>query len=341
MLRLVDIGHKLNLLKLAQFAVHASKFCSGGPDQSVTFLQACVVKIEEMKLGRAALEPILFIRMHIAQIKIESGLAAGSPTGSALIQEAKVMVEKGKEELAKLSDVDPSVSATTHYVSSLYFRAVSDYAEFYRSSLMYLSFVSSDSLPDDFKRTMAIDISLSALLGEHVYTFGQLLQHPIASSLDGTPHRWLHEMLHVFNDGDLHKYDELCVKYGAQLNSQPALVQHERRLREKITLMSLIEMVSSLPAESRRIRLVDISTRTKLNADGVEMLLMKALSLHLIEGSIDQVEGVVEVSWVQSRILTPTQVQGLKERLDQWISKVQSASMTLEQETIGVVEASA
>ena len=200
----MDIGQKLNLLKLAKFAVHASKFCSGGPDQSVAFLQACVVKIDEMKLGRAALEPILFLKMHVAQFKIETGVASGttSPTGSALILEAKVIVEKGKEELAKLSDVDPSVSATTHYVSSLYFRAIANFAEFYRSSLMYLSFVSSDSLPEDFKRTMAIDISLSALLGEHVYTFGQLLQHPIASSLDNTPHAWLHEMLHVFNDNN-------------------------------------------------------------------------------------------------------------------------------------------
>ena len=296
-----------------------------------------------MKLGRAALEPVLFLKMHIAQLKIETSVASGTstPTGAALIQEAKVTVEKGREELAKLSDVDPSVSATTHYVSSLYFRAIANFAEYYRSSLTYLSFVSSDSLPDEFKRTMAIDISLSALLGEHVYTFGQLLQHPIASTLDGTPHEWLHEMLHVFNDGNLHKYDELCLKYSAQLNAQPALVQHERRLREKITLMSLIEMVSSLPAESRRIRLADISARTKLSADGVEMLLMKSLSLHLIEGSIDQVQGVAEISWVQSRILTPVQVQGLKGSLDQWISKVQSASLTLDQETIGVVEASA
>jgi 26S proteasome regulatory subunit N9 len=29
--------------------------------------------------------------------------------------------------------------------------------------------------------------------------------------------------------------------------------------------------------------------RTKLSIDGVEFLLMKALALHLIEGSIDQV----------------------------------------------------
>ncbi len=61
---------------------------------------------------------------------------------------------------------------------------------------MYLSFVSSDALPEEFKRSMAVDVSLSALLGENIYSFGQLLQHPIVNSLSG-PHQWLHELLQV------------------------------------------------------------------------------------------------------------------------------------------------
>ena len=37
---------------------------------------------------------------------------------------------------------------------------------------------------------------------------------------------------------------------------------------------------------------------------------MQTLALHLIEGVIDQVEGSVQVSWVQPRILTMPQVRG-------------------------------
>lgn len=43
------------------------------------------------------------------------------------------------------------------------------------------------SLQPDFKRRLAVDVSMAALLGEGVYSFGQLLQHPIVGSLDGTP----------------------------------------------------------------------------------------------------------------------------------------------------------
>ena len=63
----------------------------------------------------------------------------------------------------------------------------------------YLAFVSSDSLPPDFKAALAVDIGLAALLGDGVYGFAQLLMHPIVKSLQGGSYAWLGEMLDVFN----------------------------------------------------------------------------------------------------------------------------------------------
>lgn len=324
---IADVATKLNLLKVAEFAVHAAKYA---PDSatSMSFLESVVVKLKEAKLPRTA-EPILFLRMHIAQQHLETSNTA----------ECKSIVDEGTTQLESLSDVDPAVSAAVFYVTTLYHKSLQNFAEFYKSSLMYLSYVSSESLPADFKLRLAVDISLAALLGEHVYSFGQLLQHPIVKALDGTPSQWLHELLVCFNDGDLHLYDSLTAKYAAVLNSQPGLVANERCLREKITLMSLLSMISALPAENRRIALEQIAERTKLTLDGVEFVLMKALALHLIEGSIDQVDGYVQVTWVQPQVLTKPQVQGLKDRLESWITKVSGISMTLEQESVGVVEA--
>ncbi len=47
----------------------------------------------------------------------------------------------------------------------------------------------------------------------------------------------------------------------------------------------------------------------------------------------------MQITWVQPRILTKPQIQGLKDRLDGWISKVTSAAITLEHESGGVVAA--
>ncbi len=61
--------------------------------------------------------------------------------------------------------------------------------------------------------------------------------------LDDSPYRWLHEMLDCFNHGDMHRYDELCSTYASVLNAQPALVDNERKLREKITILCLMESI--------------------------------------------------------------------------------------------------
>ena len=53
--------------------------------------------------------------------------------------------------LPRHSQVDPGVSAAVHYVSSLYYKAKKDFAEFYKSSLLYLAFVSSDKLEHEYK----------------------------------------------------------------------------------------------------------------------------------------------------------------------------------------------
>ncbi|KAL6760536.1 26S proteasome regulatory subunit [Haematococcus lacustris] len=321
---ILDFAQKINLMKFAQFAVHATKSMSS-PTDMAPFLQAAIQRLDDMKLTKAK-EPMLFLRMHVAQHLIELGQLA----------EAKALVEAGQEELQGVASADPAVSAAVFYVSSLYHKATADFAAFYKASLMYLSFVTSDSLPQDFKQKLAVDISLAALLGDSIYSFGQLLQHPICSALDASPFSWLHALLRTFNDGDIAQYDQLCLQHSVALNAQPALVANERKLREKLTVMSLLDLIWRLPAEQRVIPLSTIAARTQLSIDGVEFLLMKALALHLIEGSLDQVDEVVAVSWVAPRILTKQQLADLRDRLDGWIAKVDTVAVTLQSESVGV-----
>ena len=64
---------------------------------------------------------------------------------------------------------------------------------------------------------------------------------------------------------------------------------------------------------------------------GVEYLLMKALSVHLIEGIIDQVESKVNVTWVQPRVLLKPQIAELSCRLEGWIEKVKGVGDALQE----------
>ena len=60
---------------------------------------------------------------------------------------------------------------------------------------------------------------------------------------------------------------------------------------------------------------------------------MKALSLKLIRGSIDQVREVVMVTWVQPRVLEIEQVDNMRKRLQEWDENVKKTALTVENET--------
>lgn len=186
-------------------------------------------------------------------------------------------------------------------------------------------------------QNLALDLSLAALLGENIYNFGELLAHPIIHSLLGTQAEWIFHMLQAFNSGNLSLYQEICKAHSNALSAQLALVQNERNLLEKINMLCLMEIIFSRSSENRTIPMRDIAEQTKLPVEDVEYLLMKSLSARLIEGIIDQVDGVVHVSRVKPRVLGIDQVKCLHDRLDTWIGKVDTILLSVEAETPDLV----
>lgn len=61
-------------------------------------------------------------------------------------------------------------------------------------------------------------------------------------------------------------------------------------------------------AKERHIPFTEIAGKAKVELNHVELLVMKALSKGLIRGSIDQVNKLVTVTWIQPRVLTLEQV---------------------------------
>lgn len=81
-----------------------------------------------------------------------------------------------------LSQVDPAVSAAVHNVAALFAKARQDFSGYYRAALQFLCYVSLDDLAHDDQLVLARDISLAALLGDSVYSFAELLLHPVVRS---------------------------------------------------------------------------------------------------------------------------------------------------------------
>lgn len=108
------------------------------------------------------------------------------------------------------------------------------------------------------------------------------------------------------------------------------LAAQEVKLRQKISLLCLMEMTFRRPANQRVIKFEEIATETKLPLAEVELLVMKALAQDLVRGHIDQVAGVVNMTWVQPRVLDRTQVAAMAGTLDAWMTSITAMEQLIE-----------
>jgi 26S proteasome regulatory subunit N9 len=86
-------------------------------------------------------EAVLYVKMQIAALRLQQG------DGKA----CKTLLEEGKTTLESMTDVDPSVHASVHWVFSQYHKSRQEFAEFYKSALLYLAYTSVETLAEPFK----------------------------------------------------------------------------------------------------------------------------------------------------------------------------------------------
>ena len=159
-----------------------------------------------------------------------------------------------------------------------------------------------------------------------VYNFGEVLAQHIVSELEAAPaHRWIYDLLGVFNEGNVAGFNQLVNTHRAAYEGTPVLMANQALLKQKVTLLCLMKIVFDRPTHERVVKLSDIASACKLEADQAEWLIMRAFSQELIRGSIDQIDGTVTVTWLLPRVLDLNQTRVLDEKLISWKAKVQEA----------------
>ncbi|GIY35425.1 26S proteasome non-ATPase regulatory subunit 13 [Caerostris extrusa] len=224
-------------------------------------------------------------------------------------------VKKILEETQEMIDAMDGIS-TVHgryyQLSSNYHQINGQHAEYYREALRYLGCTDLSEISAEEKK---------------------LLAHPILDSLKGTGKEWVIDLLLTFNSGNLEKYEKLRKSW----SSQADLALNEIALRQKISLLCLMEMTFRRPGNNRVLTFSEIAKETKLPENEVELLVMKALSLGLVKGCIDQVDKTVNMSWVQPRVLSVEQIGNMKQKLDHWCQEVQSMELLLENKAYDIL----
>jgi 26S proteasome regulatory subunit N9 len=147
-------------------------------------------------------------------------------------------------------------------------------------------------------------------------------------SLHEAGYGWLYEMLFAFNSGNIPTFQTL---FERNASSNELLAKNVQFLNQKIRILALMELVFSRRSDDRNLTFGEVSHHCNLPVDQVELLAMKALSLKLIQGQIDQVDQIVRVQWVQPRVLDQGQITQLKNRMEGWIDSVHKTALFLEE----------
>lgn len=282
------------------------------PEEAMDFLEGILEKVKDDDMAKICAQTSI-AELHIQMDNLGT---------------AKEQLEACEQVLSASGGV--SVMHAAYYrVSAEWNKIKGDFAAFYADALRFLGCTSLDELSIEEQVVRAFDLGLAALLGEGIYNFGELIAHPILDSLKGTEKAWLVEVLMAFNSGNIARFEEL----GPQWQAQGDLASATDGLHQKICLLALMELVFKAPAHERNLPFSAIADTTGIPLDQVEMFVMKALSLGLVKGSLDQVAQLANLHWVQPRVLDQAQVTSLAGLLGDWIATVDTTAQGMVQET--------
>jgi len=317
---ITTVAKKLNALSLARMAsAVADSLVETDGTAAKVILQNLLQDSE--RLGVPA---TVYIESKLYLLSLNILERSGVDFDKTQLQSINDALKKNAIKLNEMTvDMSTTIVHSAHYECAMKYRkAVGPPEAFFQEALAYLNYTQMEDM--DSPHDLAMDLSLAALTGEGVFHFGNVVTTPILTALENTPEAWLMEFMHVMAKGDVLLFQSLSKKYAAEIQSQPALVHRAEAVQEKITLLALVHMVFERPSAERTLGFAEVAERIHVPLDGVEMVLMRALSLQLIQGCIDEVSQTIQVTWVMPRVLTPDQLQELATRFAQWAVQVRT-----------------
>eukprot|EP00756_Hemistasia_phaeocysticola_P028454 Hpha_TRINITY_DN16175_c3_g5::TRINITY_DN16175_c3_g5_i1::g.6842::m.6842/K03039/PSMD13, RPN9; 26S proteasome regulatory subunit N9 len=259
------------------------------------------------------------------------------------LRKAKELTEEATEfaKNKEAHEIPVELRAHTYRAVAAAQRVEGKYNEFYHSSLLYLAHVRLDSaeeIPPAEKQELAFNLGIAALLGDEIHNFGELINNPIITALSDGGLSWLEALLKAFNAGDLKEYHQITEKHQAELVKHVG-EENSPRLHKKIQLMALLYHIFITPVSARTFSFQTVhEVCCTKSIDDVEHLLLHALALDLIRGSIDQVSQVLQVRWVRPRVLGRDEIGSIVGQVKQWEKRVSETLAAVEETLAGQVE---
>ncbi|KRY22541.1 26S proteasome non-ATPase regulatory subunit 13 [Trichinella patagoniensis] len=253
--------------------------------------------------------------------------------GSLCDQNGILKLMKEAEDLLKNIDGVCEAHNEFFFVTSVYYHFIKDHTNFYVSGLRYLGSMNYKFLRKQQRPLLAYQLGVSALLSKQVYMFGELATHRILRTLKGTDKEWMLDVIRAFDRGDRAAFENLRPRW----SKEAMLNVRSNFLEEKMHLMSLLSAAQVCASKRRPLQMTEISRRENIPMTDVDILLVKAMSMKLISGNIDQVEGCVYISWVVPKVLNKQEIVEMADDFIGWYGKMHKLLKSVEQTADGIL----
>jgi len=154
-----------------------------------------------------------------------------------------------------------------------------------------------------------------------MFNFAELLEKDFFKLLLGSQFEFIYYLILCFNSAKVDQFIDMMESYKNQIKNDPILSSKIEFLHMKVRVAALLELVFQKNKNERVVSYKEIHQKCHCDLDKIEFLVVKALSLGLIKGYIDEVENKVVINWVQPKFLDREKISILYDRIDGWIKK--------------------
>jgi len=194
-----------------------------------------------------------------------------------------------RSRVEQCADVDPKVYSSLASVYGLYYKRKDDHENYFKSMLQYLAYTPQSEMDEKEQKDLSIKMGMSILLGKNVFNITELLDKEVINSLKGTQFEWLFDMMCSLGYGRIDEFNKTVANNQEYIKNFPNVVKEMDYLHQKVRIIALLEMIFEVNKDERSLSFEKISQVCQIDVVDVELLIMKAMSLNLIKGTIDEV----------------------------------------------------
>ena len=253
-----------------------------------------------------------------ARLCLEMDIVVSRLKMGGKLAQVKASLEETSSKLQASSIKEPMVYSKYYRASAEYRKVAGPADEFLKHALLFLTYTPVEILHAQERYELATDIAMSAVCGDGVFNLGEVIATPIVTGLEGTPNGWLLDIIRALHTGDIVQFNAIVDANRDKYFAQPALAANHETIKKKAVLLCVLNIAFGRDPHDRSISFQEIATKAAIPLNQVEWVLMRALSIGIIRGCIDEVEGNIAVNWVQPRVLDSMQISNVSAQMKGW-----------------------